>query len=358
MAADEKTEQATPKKRRDERKKGNIFLSKDVVVVASLLGTFFSLKLLFPGMYEAISTFLIRYMNYASTKTEVTAEFVSDMTREMIITFVRVCVPLLMIAVLLAIVATTAQTKLLFSTDALKPKFSRLSPLQGFKRLFSSKSLVEVLKGIIKISILIWIMYDFFIGQLINFERTLKLDLISSTAFVLDCVMKLVMKVSIAFVAISAFDYFYQWWDYEKQLKMSKQEVKEEYKQTEGNPQIKGKIKELQRRMAMSRMMQSVPTADVVLRNPSHFAVALKYDGEKDAAPIVVAKGQDEVAFRIIKIAEENGVQVVENKPVARALYAMTKVSGMIPEEFYGTVAEILVYVYKLEGKDLMGKKK
>ena len=315
MAADEKTEQATPKKRRDERKKGNIFLSKDVVVVASLLGTFFSLKLLFPGMYEAISTFLVKYMNYASTKTEVTAEFVSDMTREMIITFVRVCVPLLMIAVLLAIVATAAQTKLLFSTDALKPKFSRLSPLQGFKRLFSSKSLVEVLKGIIKISILIWIMYDFFIGQLINFERTLKLDLISSTAFVLDCVMKLVMKVSIAFVAISAFDYFYQWWDYEKQLKMSKQEVKEEYKQTEGNPQIKGKIKELQRRMAMSRMMQSVPTADVVLRNPSHFAVALKYDGEKDAAPIVVAKGQDEVAFRIIKIAEENGVQVVENKP-------------------------------------------
>ena len=201
-------------------------------------------------------------------------------------------------------------------------------------------------------------MYDFFIGQLINFERTLKLDLISSTAFVLDCVMKLVMKVSIAFVAISAFDYFYQWWDYEKQLKMSKQEVKEEYKQTEGNPQIKGKIKELQRRMAMSRMMQSVPTADVVLRNPSHFAVALKYDGEKDAAPIVVAKGQDEIAFKIIQIAEENGVQVVENKPVARALYAMTKVSGMIPEEFYGTVAEILVYVYKLEGKDLMGKKK
>lgn len=358
MAADEKTEQATPKKRRDERKKGNIFLSKDVVVVASLLGTFFSLKLLFPGMYEAISTFLIRYMNYASTKTEVTAEFVSDMTREMIITFVRVCVPLLMIAVLLAIVATAAQTKLLFSTDALKPKFSRLSPLQGFKRLFSSKSLVEVLKGIIKITILIWIMYSFFIGQLINFERTLKLDLISSTAFVLDCIIKLVMKVSIAFVAISAFDYFYQWWDYEKQLKMSKQEVKEEYKQTEGNPQIKGKIKELQRRMAMSRMMQSVPTADVVLRNPSHFAVALKYDGEKDAAPIVVAKGQDEIAFRIIKIAEENGVQVVENKPVARALYAMTKVSGMIPEEFYGTVAEILVYVYKLEGKDLMGKKK
>lgn len=358
MAADEKTEQATPKKRRDERKKGNIFLSKDVVVVSSLLGTFFCLKLLFPGMYVALRTFLLRYMNYAAVKTEVTEEFVSDMTIEMIITFVRVCVPLLMIAVLLAIVATAAQTKLLFSTDSLKPKFSRLSPLQGFKKLFSSKSLVEVLKGIVKITILICIMYNFFVGQLINFERTLKLDLVSSTVFVLDCVMKLIMKVSIAFIAISVFDYFYQWWDYEKQLKMSKQEVKEEFKQTEGNPQIKGKIRELQRRMAMSRMMQSVPEADVVLRNPTHFAVALKYDGEKDAAPVVVAKGQDEVALRIIKVAEENGVQVVENKAVARALYAMTQVSGMIPEEFYGTVAEILVYVYKLNGRDLTGKKK
>ena len=358
MAADEKTEQATPKKRRDERKKGNIFLSKDVVVVVSLLGTFFSLKLLFPSMYEALSTFLLRYMSYAYSKTEVTAEFISDMTIEMIITFVRVCVPLLMIAVLLAVIATAAQTKLLFSTDALKPKFSRLSPLQGFKKMFSSKSIVEVVKGIIKISILIYIIYDFFMGQLINFEKTLKLDLISSSAYILDCVIKLVMKVSIAFVVISAFDYLYQWWDYERQLKMSKQEVKEEYKQTEGNPQIKGKIKELQRRMAMSRMMQSVPDADVVLRNPTHFAVALKYDGEKDIAPIVVAKGQDEIALRIVKIAEENGVQVVENKPIARALYAMTQVSGTIPEEFYGTIAEILVYVYKLDGKDLTGKKK
>ena len=358
MAADEKTEQATPKKRRDERKKGNIFMSKDVVVVASLLGTFFSLKLLFPGIYHTLQSFLLRYMDYAATKTEVTGAFVSDMTIEMIITFVRVCIPLLMIAVLLAFVATAAQTKLLFSTDSLKPKFSRLSPIQGFKKMFSLRSIVEVIKGMIKITILICIMYSFFTGQLINFQKTLKLDLISSSVFVLDCVMKLVIRVSIVFVIISLFDYLYQWWDYERQMKMSKQEVKEEYKQTEGNPQIKGKIKELQRRMAMSRMMQSVPEADVVLRNPTHFAVALKYDDGKDAAPIVVAKGQDEMALRIIKIAEENGVQVIENKPVARALYAMTQVSGMIPEEFYGTVAEILVYVYQLNGKDLTGKKK
>ena len=358
MAADEKTEQATPKKRRDEREKGNIFLSKDVIVVVSLLGTFFSLKLLFPGIYATLRSFFLQYMNYASTQTDVNMEFTADMTLEMIVAFVKTCVPLLVIAVLLAIVATTAQTRLLFSTDALKPKFSRLSPLQGFKRMFSAKSVVEVIKGIIKISILMYILYDFFVGELINFERTLKLNVIASSIFTLDCIMNLVIKVSIAFVIISAFDYFYQWWDYEKQLKMSKQEVKEEYKQTEGNPQIKGKIRELQRRMAMSRMMQSVPEADVVLRNPTHFAVALRYDNQKDAAPIVVAKGQDEVALRIIKIAEENGVQVIENKAVARALFVMTEVSDMIPEEFYGTVAEILVYVYKLNGKDLTGKKK
>ena len=314
MAADEKTEQATPKKRRDERKKGNIFLSKDVVVVVSLLGTFFSLKLLFPGIYATLHSFFLQYIAYAATQTDVTMEFTADMTLEIVVAFVRTCVPLLLIAVLLAVVATAAQTRLLFSTDALKPKFSRLSPLQGFKRLFSSKSIVEVVKGIIKISILMYILYDFFVGELINFEKTLKLSVIVSSIFTLDCIMNLVIKVSIAFVIISAFDYFYQWWDYEKQLKMSKQEVKEEYKQTEGNPQIKGKIRELQRRMAMSRMMQSVPTADVVIKNPTHFAVALKYDKDKNGAPVVVAKGQDELALRIIKVAEQNDVYVVERE--------------------------------------------
>lgn len=180
------------------------------------------------------------------------------------------------------------------------------------------------------------------------------MDLVPATVFILNDCMKLVLRIGIAFIAISVLDYFYQWWEYERQLKMSKQEVKEEYKQMEGDPQIKGKIKENQRRMAMSRMMQAVPSADVIIKNPTHFAVALRYDTEKDAAPVVVAKGQDELALRIIKTAEDNHVHVIENKPLARALYATTELNREIPAEFYGTIAEILVYVYKLNNKKIL----
>ena len=166
--------------------------------------------------------------------------------------------------------------------------------------------------------------------------------------------MKLVMKICLAFIAISVFDYFFQWWEFERQIKMSKQELKEEYKQMEGDPQIKGKIKEVQRRMAMSRMMQSVPQADVVIKNPTHFAVALKYDLQNNEAPVLVAKGQDQLALRIIKEAEAHDVFVLENKPLARAIYATTDINREIPSEFYGTIAEILVYVYKIKNKNLL----
>lgn len=157
--------------------------------------------------------------------------------------------------------------------------------------------------------------------------------------------------MSIIFLAIAGFDYFYQWWDFERQIKMSKQELKEEYKQTEGNPEIKGRIRNIQRERARSRMMQAVPTADVIVRNPTHYAVALRYDIEKDSAPVLVAKGQDELALRIVAVGEENGVYVLENKPLARGIYAGTQVGAEIPPEYYGMVAEILVYVYRMNNK-------
>ncbi|MDE6280571.1 MAG: EscU/YscU/HrcU family type III secretion system export apparatus switch protein [Oscillospiraceae bacterium] len=161
----------------------------------------------------------------------------------------------------------------------------------------------------------------------------------------------MVMRICIAFVAVAALDFFYQWWDYERQMKMTKQEVKEEYKQMEGDPQVKGKIKEIQRRRAQQRMMQQVPGSDVVIRNPTHFAVALRYKPDEDDAPIVLAKGQDNIAMRIVEIAEENKIAVVENVPLARALYAQTELNQMIPPDLYGPVAEVLVYIFKLNEK-------
>lgn len=351
---DTKSEKATPKKRRDERKKGNIFQSKDIITVVSLLGVTYTIKLLFPRIYLTAKEFLVRYITYAGTKETISSDFVIDITIGFIVAFASIIVPILMMSILTSIAATAAQTKLLFSMESLKPKWSRISLLQGFKRLFSLKSLVEVVKGTIKITILFVILYNYFESRILDFSKTISMSIMASTGFILSSCVGLIFNISIAFVAISVLDYFYQWWDYERQLKMSKQDIKEEYKQTEGNPQIKGKIKEMQRKMAMSRMMQEVPGADVVIKNPTHFAVALRYNSERDAAPVLVAKGQDEMALRIIKVAEMNGVYVVENKPLARAIYATTDLKREIPAEFYGTIAEILVTVYKLKNKKLL----
>ena len=175
------------------------------------------------------------------------------------------------------------------------------------------------------------------------------MELGQSCAILYNDILTLIFQVIIAFIALAAADYFYQWWDYERKLRMSKEEIKEEYKQLEGDPKVKGKIKEIQRKRAQQRMMQQVPGADVVIRNPTHFAVALRYKPERDDAPVVVAKGVDELALRIVKVAEENRVAVVENVPLARALYAGTDLDRQIPQEFYGPVAEVLVYVLKLD---------
>ena len=182
----------------------------------------------------------------------------------------------------------------------------------------------------------------------------LDMPIFNSTTEMLHMVFVLVQNVCIAFAVVAFFDFLYQRWDYENNLKMTKQEVKDEFKQTEGNPEIKGRIRRIQRQMAMSRMMQSVPEADVVVKNPTHFAVALKYDPEKHGAPVVLAMGKDYLALRIIEVAEEHGVFVMENRPLARALYASCKVEREIPAEFYGAVAELLVYIYRLNHRDEM----
>jgi len=177
------------------------------------------------------------------------------------------------------------------------------------------------------------------------------LDLVAGVKFISTSVMVIVKSVIIAFVVISAFDFLYSWWEYEKNIRMSKQDVKEEYKQLEGDPHIKGKIKEKQRAISMTRMMQQVPTADVIIRNPTHYAIAIKYDIEKDRAPIVLAKGKDNIAMKIVEKAKEHEINIVENVPLARALYASTDINREIPLEFYEPVAEILAWAYRIKKK-------
>ena len=348
----EKTESATAKKRSDERKKGHIFMSKDALTVISLVGMIFAMKLLFPSIHLELRAYIQNILYYCANQTNISEDFLKELTVLTIAMGARIIAPILAASVLLTVVPTLYQTKLLFSWDIVKPKFSKLNPIKGIKNLISLKSLVEVIKGIIKITILLIISYKYIFGKMYDFARTINMDLLNACGFVMNCLVQVVIYIAFAFAAVSLLDFFYQKWEFERGMKMSKQEVKEEYKQMEGDPKIKGKIKEMQRKIAMSRMMQSVPDADVVIKNPTHYAIALRYNHEKDRAPVVVAKGQDELALRIIAIAEANHVHVIENKPLARALYVMTDVEGEIPAEFYGTIADLLVYVYKLNGKD------
>lgn len=324
-------------------------MSKDAVAVVSLLGTFATLWALTTAFANQLGGFMALCLDTAGQEARDVGSVSGELAREGLWAMLQTVGPLAAVAILCAVASTFAQTKFLFSTESIKPKFSRLNPLEGIKRLFSLKSVVETLKGILKISILMVIIFLSLRDMFMESSRYLYTDLSAACAHLVEVAIGMVLRISIAFVALAVLDFFYQWWEYERQMKMSKQEVKEEYKQTEGDPQVKGKIKQIQRQRAQQRMMQQVPGADVVIRNPTHFAVALRYKPDQDSAPIVLAKGQDSIAARIVQVAEEHNIAIVENVPLARALYAQTELNQEIPPTLYNEVAEVLVYIFRLD---------
>lgn len=351
--AGEKTERATPKKRRDERKKGNVFSSKDLVAALFLLIVFLVLKALAPLMYVTFSNSMKTWLSLCDGSFKLTDSGMKSIFIDIVKTTLIIAGPVMAVAVLSNIIFTGAQTRFIFSGEALKPKFSRINPIEGIKRLFSLHSLVEVAKSLIKIAVISAIIYDHIKNSLRTIAKLFDVDLLSSVAYIASEIFSTVMIIAIFFVGLGVFDFLYQWWEYEKNLRMTKQEVKEEFKQTEGDPQIKGKIRQKQQEMSRRRMMQQVPNADVVIRNPTHYAVAILYDPDKNNAPVVIAKGMDYVALKIIDIAKEHGVTLTENKPLARALYEEVDLGREIPPTFYQEVAEILAWVYDLKNKKL-----
>lgn len=346
--AEDKTEKATPKKREDERKKGNIFQSADVVSALSILGIFVVMKIAFPYIYVYFGNFLIAFFGRIRTVNGLDVNAAKDLLAEAWTALLLICAPVMLASVLIAVLATGVQTRFKFSGEKIKFKLSNISPLQGIKRLFSLRSVIDLLKSIVKIVICSYVLYLQIKGVCNRCIGMMYGDVKDSTISILNSIMDLVFQISLAFIGLAAIDYFYQWWEYERNIRMSKQEVKEEYKQMEGNPEIKGKIRQQQRQMARQRMMQQVPTADVIIRNPTHFAVALRYNAKKDTAPVVVAKGQDYLALKIIDIASENHIPMKEDRPLARALYASVKVNEEIPAEFYKALAEVMAWVYQL----------
>jgi len=247
--------------------------------------------------------------------------------------------------------ANVAQVGLIFSGNSVSFKIDRLSPLSGLKRMFSAHSTVEVLKGIFKIVLVAWLLYATIQGELTEVIAVME----SQPAEILNFLGKLCyqmgLKITLVLAVLAAFDFAFQRWQYEKNLRMTRQELKEEMKQTEGDPVVKSRIRSMQRETARKRMLTKVPSADVVITNPTMLAIALKYDPKTMNAPVVVAKGVRLVAEKIRQLAKKHGIPIVEDKPLAQALYKLAEVGNEIPYQFYQAIAEIMAYVYKLKNK-------
>ncbi|NWO21797.1 flagellar biosynthesis protein FlhB [Oribacterium sp. oral taxon 102] len=348
MAGEEKTEAPTAKKRGDAKKEGNVFQSRDAVTVVMVFGMFTAIRWMLPYIYGDVGGFFIRICGLLETEQALSAQLFYSL----LFLILRDVLPLLLLSALFAVLANGAQTRFNVSFTPLRPKLSRLSPASGLKRVFSMKNLVELLKNILKITILLVLLYTLLKEDVLRLARMLDTEVQNAAVLLLHMIYDLVIRVAGVFLLIAFFDYLYQRWQYEQDLRMTKQEVKDEFKQTEGNPEIKSRIRSLQRQRSQMRMMQQVPEADVIIRNPTHLAIALKYDPEKQAAPLVLAKGADILALRIVSVAGEHGIPAIENRELARAMYPVCEPGREIPAEFYGAVAEILVYIYRQQNRE------
>ncbi|EEQ48366.1 flagellar biosynthesis protein FlhB [Selenomonas flueggei] len=346
FAGGEKTEEPTAKKRADARKKGQVGRSQELNTAFVLLIGFFSLKLLWDYIYLSIAGYTT-YV-FSNLNQVVDAENILRIFIGIAIVLAKTAFPIMFAIMLIGLAINFFQVGLTFNTESIEFKLDKLNPINGFGRIFSKRSLVELAKSFFKILVIGFFLYRFIHEQILAMPQFMFFDLTTSLSLVAEIIFHMAFIVIGVIMVMALMDYGYQKWQTTQDLKMTKQEVKDEMKQSEGDPQIKGKIRQKQRQMAMARMMKEVPKADVIITNPTHFAIALSYQ-QGMSAPLVVAKGQDIVAQRIKEIAREARVPIVENKPLARAIYAAVQIGDAIPQELYQAVAEVLAYVYRLK---------
>ena len=361
QGAGEKTEKATAKKRADARKEGQVLKSTEVNTAFCAIVTIAFLLITRVSFVNKLVDVFNNYLGTGALGTASSGPLNLPVTEglylRVLLSLAEIILPILAVAVLAGLTANILQVGFLFTAKPLNPKLSRINPIEGLKRIFSVRTLVELIKSVLKVVLLGYILYTEFKKLLDVFGGFMGLNLYGAIIETLRTALSVALKMCLVLALIAAFDYFFQWRKREKDLMMTKQEVKDEYKLTEGDPLIKSKIRQKQRQMSMMRMMDSVPGADVVITNPTHYAVALKYETEAYGAPVVVAKGKDYTARKIKEIALEHGVEIVENKPLAQALYAMCEVDDEIPAEFYQAVADILVYVFKRKNPYSAGRR-
>ncbi len=346
----DKTEEPTPKKKRDARKQGNVAKSSEVNTAMTFLAILLIAYIMPDFVNVELKNFLVNSfrIDFSTTMDE---NIIKMLMIRFTLSFMKIILPICLTIMIFGILGNLIQTGLMFSGESLKPKFSKLNPISGFKNMFSLKALGNLIKSIAVIVVLLIIGYSFMNK---NFEGLIKSgDIYTPYLFdtIIELIKKLLSSISLAIVIISIIDYGYQRYTHNKELKMTKQEVKEEYKQMEGDPHIKGKIKQKQRQMATQRMMQSVPSATVIVTNPTHISIAIRYEKGKDTTPVVVAKGADVIAFKIRELAKSHDIPIIENKPLARLIYKEVEIDQEIPEEMYKAVAEVLVAVYKIKNK-------
>ena len=352
----EKTEEPTSKKLEDARKDGQVAKSKEIANAFGLLSLFLVMKLylgtmgtrfleLFSAVYGQIPDVVKMYNGNLPVAS------MQVLIRSMMLRLLLILAPVLLVGVAVAFVCDVVQVKWKPTAKPLKPKFSKLNPIKGFGRLFSANSIMELLKSILKLGLIGYMVYSYLKDRVSDIFLLYDISLNQAIGLIGEVVIDLGIRIAAIYMVIAFLDFAYQKWKFKQDMKMTKQEVKDEYKNQEGDPQVKSKQRQRMREASMRRMMQQLPEADVVITNPTHYAVAIKYDADKYDAPYVLAKGENYLAQRIKDVAKENDIEIVENKPLARMLYANVEVGGFVPPELYQAVAEVLAFVYHLKGK-------
>lgn len=347
----EKTEEATPKKKEDARKEGNVAKSKELVNGISLLALFvtirFAMSFIGPRLIQMFQKYWVHCTSLLMDGFDLPA--VMALMQALAVDILIIVAPFLIVGFAISFLANKVQFTWKVTAKPMQPKFSKLNPVSGVKRLFSSRALFDLLKMVVEVSLIGYTAYRVLMDHVNDIFVLYGISVPQSLGLLMDIIWELGIKISLVILLVGFADFAFQRYKHKQDLKMTKQEVKDEYKNMEGDPQVKGKQKQRMRQASQRRMMASVPEADVVITNPTHFAVALRYDSEEHTAPVVTAKGTDFLAARIKEVAKENGVEIVENKSLARMLYYNVDIDREIPPELYKAVADILAYVYNLK---------
>ncbi len=349
---DEKTEEPSARRIEESRNKGEVASSKELSSVLVLAGAALALVMSLSYIWETFEVYMEWLFNQDLAKLYGDPQALQTLFEKSAMAMFKCAMPVMLATACVGVFVNVAQVGPLFASEVLKFDPTRINPINGIKRLFSMKSVVEALKGVLKFIFLLTIAYLFMRDRLLSFNGFLHADFVSGFAYGRDILLQLAFLLLLGLLVIGIGDFAYQKYSYRKKMMMTKEEAKREHKEQEGSPELRQRIKAIQREMSQKRMMADVPKADVIVTNPTHISIALKYDPETMVSPEILAKGADNVAFRIREIAKEQGIPLVENVPLARTLYKTVKVGHPVPREMYKAVAEVLAFVYRLKRKN------